>query len=209
MPLPGVGPLRCDGKTKQRSSRTVSAASSGHVAADRSQPPAFGMICCGPPPLSAVSAYWPSGRARVAAPLPVLTSTASGAATNEIRAPPPSVITVAVAAATPRASSVPLPVSTCSGPVRPSTITPPPSLVTVSGPSIPVAWTGPLPESRLAPSVPETVTGPPSLAAVTVTPAGTDTSKPTLQPEYAHDGAARVRRPPETDAVTAGGPPFC
>ena len=78
---------------------------------------------------------------------------------------------------------------------------------TVSGPPIRVALTGPPSESRFAPAVPETVTGPPWLATVTVTPGGTVTAKPTEQPEDAHAGAARVSRPPDTDGVTAGGPP--
>ncbi len=78
---------------------------------------------------------------------------------------------------------------------------------TVSGPPIRVALTGPPSESRFAPAVPETVTGPPWLATVTVTPGGAVTAKPTEQPEDAHAGAARVSRPPDTDCVTAGGPP--
>ena len=45
------------------------------------------------------------------------------------------------------------------------------------------------------------------LATVTVMPGGAVTAKPTEQSEDAHAGAARVRRPPDTDCVTVGGPP--
>jgi len=48
--------------------------------------------------------------------------------------------------------------------------------------------------------------GPPSLVAVTVASAGTVTWKPTEQLETRHAGAARVRTPRETFAVTTGGP---
>ena len=49
--------------------------------------------------------------------------------------------------------------------------------------------------------------GPPSVAAVTATPDGTTTAKLTVQLEVAHTGSASVRRPPDTDCTTPGGPP--
>ena len=78
--------------------------------------------------------------------------------------------------------------------------------MTVSGPPISVARTGPPPESRFAPAIPDTVTGPPSVDTVAVTSGGTVSAKLTLQPEVAHAGALRLRRPPDTDCTTAGIP---
>src|SRR5215472_2740910 len=160
----------------------------------------------GPPSLLAVSAYGPPGTASLAAPPPVLTSRVSGAAANTIRASPPPVIAVAAAAQTLSACSGPRAVLACSGPVRPSTESRPPSVAAVRWPLISVALTGPPPESRSAPAIPETITTPPWLATAAVTPAGTMMVKPTLQRETWHTGSARVRRPPETDCVTEGGP---
>ena len=69
-----------------------------------------------------------------------------------------------------------------------------------------MAFTGPPPESRFAPAIPDTLTGPPWVVTVAVTSDGTVIAKLTLQSELAHARAARLRRPPDTDCATAGGP---
>ena len=55
---------------------------------------------CGPPLLSAATAYGPPGTARIAAPPSVLTDTDSGALANVTVALPPPVVMVAVAVVT-------------------------------------------------------------------------------------------------------------
>src|SRR5215831_163590 len=232
MPLPGAGPVCCAGKTKTPLiPNGPRLPPPGQMAAGRSQPPAFGMICstpppvltlidrdaagsvaiptcCGPPPLSAVSANGPPGTDRITGPPSLSTRTASGAVVNTSCAAPPSVPTVAVAAATPSASRAPPLVSACSGPVRPFSVSAPPAVLTVSGPSTWPACTGPPSESRFAAPVPETDTAPPAVATRTETPGGAVTVNATLHPETAHAGASRVRRPPETVSVTVGGGPL-
>ena len=161
---------------------------------------------CAPPPLSAATAYGPPGTARTAGPPSVLTDTDSGAAAKLTVAGPPPVVTVAVVEVTSWASRVPPPVSARSGPVTPRSISGPPSVLTVSGPPISETRAGPPPVSRFAPATPETVAGPPWVATLTVTPNGTVRLKLTLQFTLAHAGSDRVRRPPDTDCATAGGP---
>ena len=161
---------------------------------------------CAPPPLSAATAYGPPGTARSAGPPSVLTDTDSGAAAKLTVAGPPPVVKVAVAEVTSWASRVPPPVSARSGPVTPRSISGPPSVLTVSGPPMSETRAGPPPVSRFAPATPETVAGPPWVATLTVTPNGTVRLKLTLQFTLAHAGSDRVRRPPDTDCATAGGP---
>ena len=70
-----------------------------------------------------------------------------------------------------------------------------------------LACTGPPPESRFAPATPATAMAPLSLSAVTVTPGGTITVNPTLQPLVAQAGASRVSVRSDTAAVTVGACP--
>ena len=91
---------------------------------------------CGPPSLSAITAYSPLGTVSIAGPPSVLSVTVSGAAEKPIRAEPPPVLAVAVAALTPCMNSGPPPVSACNVPASPFTCSEPPSVLTVSGPSI-------------------------------------------------------------------------
>jgi hypothetical protein len=154
----------------------------------------------------------------------VLRSTSWGTAWNTTWAEPPPVVMVAVWARMPDRMAGPPPESACSGPVRPVTASKPPSVLIVAWPLIPVAdrgpppvsavsapvrlarVTGPPPDSTNPLATPDTATGPPMLVTLAETVDGTVTEKLTLQSLVAHSGSARVRRPPETESCTTGGP---